>query len=127
MSIAANPYLEEQVGTATPAQLTGMLFDGAVAALRGAVRLQEDDKWRAGVQKSLKAQRILMELRGSLDFEAGGEVAQNLDRLYDWSFVSLARATSEEDVDAVRDVMGVLEGLASAWREGVLGQEGAAG
>lgn len=120
MNSATNHYLADKVATATPAQLTGMLFDAAVAALRGAVRLQEAGEWQAGVTRSVKAQRILCELRDSLDHEAGGELAGNLHDLYEWAYLTLVRASASKDVQAVKDVLGVVEPLASGWREAVL-------
>lgn len=121
MNSAANQYLADKVATASPAQLTGMLFDSAVAALRGAIRMQEAGEGQAAVARSIKAQRILCELRDSLDHAAGGELAANLSDLYDWAYLTLVRASAAKDVQAVKDVLGVVEPLASAWREGVLG------
>lgn len=121
MHSAAGQYLADKVATATPAQLTGMLYDGAVGALRGAIRLQEAGDWQGALPRSLKAQRIVLELRESLDHAAGGELAANLYRLYTWAHACLLRANSERDVAATRDALDVLEPLAAAWREGVLG------
>lgn len=117
----ADHYLTDRVLTASPAQLTGMLFEAAAAALRGAVRLQEAGDFAAALPRSLKAQRILLELRTSLDHAAGGEIAGNLDRLYTWAHGTLLRANVERDAGATRDALAVVEDLTAAWREGCLG------
>ncbi len=117
----ADQYLNDKVATATPAQLTGMLFDGAVGALRGSIRAMEAEQWQPAVARSVRAQRIIFELRDSLDHEAGGEIAGNLYELYTWSYLTLSRSTQDKDVQAVKDVLGVMEPLATGWREAVLG------
>lgn len=114
-------YLADKVLTATPAQLTGMLFDAAVASLRGAIRLQGEGQWQAALPKVIKAQNIVMELRSSLNHEAGGRLAADLDQLYAWSFTTLVRSTSARDPQGPKDVLAVIEPLAEGWREGVLG------
>lgn len=114
----ADHYLTERVMTASPAQLTDMLFQGAATALRGAVRLQESGDFASALPRSLRAQRILVELRGALDHEQGGPLAADLDRLYAWAHSSLVRANSTRDVRGTRDALDVVEDLASGWREG---------
>jgi flagellar secretion chaperone FliS len=120
MRSAADHYLAEKVLSATPAELTGMLFDGAAQSLRATLRLQESEQWSAALERSLKAQRILAELRSSLNREAGGQIAADLDRLYAWALVTLSAATSGRNPQDVQAVLDVVAGLGSAWREGVL-------
>jgi flagellar protein FliS len=117
----ADQYLNDKVATATPAQLSGMLFDGAVGSLRGAIRAMEAEQWQPAVARSVKAQRIIFELRDCLNHEVGGEIAGNLHELYTWSYLTLSRSTQDKDVQAVKDVLGVMEPLATGWREAVLG------
>lgn len=118
---AADHYLTDRVMTASPAQLTDMLFQGAVAALRGAVRMQEAGDFTGALPRSLKAQRILVELRTSLDHAAGGQLATDLDALYAWAHSNLVKANSVRDPRGTRDALGVVEDLATAWREGCVG------
>jgi flagellar protein FliS len=118
---AADHYLTDRVMTASPAQLTDMLFQGAVAALRGAARMQEAGDFAGALPRSLKAQRILVELRTSLDHSAGGELTANLDRLYAWAHGNLVQANSTRNAKGTRDALGVVEDLATAWRESCVG------
>ena len=117
---AADHYLADRVLTASPAQLTGMLFDGATAALRGALRLQEAGDYRGALPRSLKAQRILVELRTSLDHTAG-PLAGDLERLYVWAHSCLVRSNSERTPEGTRSALEVVEELAGAWRESCVG------
>lgn len=118
----ADHYLADRVMTATPAQLTGMLFDALSAAVRGASRLQAEGNFPAALPRSLKAQRILHELRSTLDHEAGGQLATDLADLYAWSATMLVRGNREQDPTLTRDVLPVVEQLGQAWNQGVLGK-----
>ena len=118
----ADHYLADRVMTATPAQLTGMLFDALTAAVRGSARLQAEGDFPGALPRSLKAQRILLELRNTLDHGAGGELSRSLDALYAWCHGNLSRANREKDPSGTRDVLDVVEQLAGAWNEGCLGR-----
>ena len=81
-SSVATKYQHSQVSHADPVQLIVLLYDGALSRIaQGRQRLQEKDLPHAGVAIS-KAQAIVGELRQSLNMEAGGEVAKNLNSLY---------------------------------------------
>jgi flagellar protein FliS len=118
----ADHYLADRVMTASPAQLTGMLFDALVASVRGAARLQASGDFPAALPRSLKAQRILAELIQALDHEVGGQLSDDLSALYGWSQTMLVRGNRERDATLTQDVLPVVEQLAGAWSEGVLGR-----
>jgi flagellar biosynthetic protein FliS len=75
-------YRNNAVLTASPGQLVLMLYDGAIRSLDVAAdafaRPEEDLRRIEAINNSLlKAQAILLELRGTLDLEAGG-IGRNL-------------------------------------------------
>jgi flagellar protein FliS len=112
-------YLDDQAVTASPAQLTAMLFDGAVAAVRLGSALAERGDWIAAGQRWIKAERIVTQLRVSLDASAGGDVAQlagNLEQLYIWVNKCLSKAISFRDVAMADAALATLTPLADAWR-----------
>lgn len=118
-SAAADRYLTERVMTASPAELTAMLFDACVGAMRTAIRLQEAGE-RAGAGPRLsKAQEILLELRSTLNHEAAGEMSARLDALYTYAFGRLLEGL-RGDTAAVREALSVIEPLQEAWRESCL-------
>lgn len=114
---ASDHYLTDRVMTASPAQLTDMLFEAAAAAMRGAARLQDAGDFASALPRSLKAQRILVELRTSLDHGVDDGLTGDLDRLYAWAHGSLVRANSERTSVGTRDALAVVEDLGAAWRE----------
>lgn len=112
---AADRYLSERVLTASPAELTAMLFDACVGALKLAARLQEaGDHQRAG-QRLVKAQDIVLELRSTLN-PAAGELSVQLDALYTYAYGLLITANVQRDRAATLAAVDVVEPLQTAWR-----------
>lgn len=116
---AADRYLEERVATASPAQLTGMLFDAAVAALTRAEGLQRTGNYNEACAPLIKAQDIVLELRCALNAEAG-ELATALDALYAYAHQRLVHANVKRDDAAITEVIGIIDPLRIAWRESCL-------
>jgi flagellar protein FliS len=112
---AADHYLAERVLTASPAELTAMLFDACVGAIKVAIRLQGEGEHVAALPKLTKAQDIVLELRSTLNHEAG-ELAANLDALYTFAWSQLVKAAIKRDTKAARAALDVVEPLQLAWR-----------
>jgi flagellar protein FliS len=115
-TVAAH-YLAEKVATASPGQLTQMLFDAAVSSLRRAAPAVAAQDRATARPLLLRAQDIVFELRFSLDLEAGGEIARNLDALYGWCVTRLIDANVRADAAGVDDALAVLVPLQETWRE----------
>lgn len=118
-------YLADKVATASPAELVGMLFDAAVQAVRQAVAANAAGSHAEAGQRLFKAQDVVMELRCSLNFDAGGELARNLDGLYAYVFRRLVEANVRRDGAAMAEALAILEPLRDAWRAACLGGAGA--
>ena len=58
---------------------------------------------------------LLAELRGSLNLEQGGSLAQNLSDLYDYMARRLVHANLNSDAAAVKEVSGLLKEIRDAW------------
>jgi flagellar protein FliS len=122
---AGDRYLADKVATASPAELVGMLFDAGVQAVRQAVAANAAGSHAEAGRRLLKAQDVVMELRCSLNFDAGGELARNLDGLYAYVFRRLVEANVRRDGAAMAEALAILEPLRDAWREACLGGAGA--
>lgn len=72
-----------------------------------------------------KSQAIISELMVTLDFEKGGEIAKDLDRLYDFMLFHLTEANIEKNPKKVQDVIDLLTVIASAFREVIEGKRDA--
>jgi flagellar protein FliS len=103
--------------TRDPHELVKLLFIGLtdrIAMARAALAKGDREARASAVTKS---QKILFGLRDSLDFDAGGELASNLDSLYEYSIRQLTRAHAREDDKIFSEVMDLMVGIRDAWQE----------
>jgi flagellar protein FliS len=115
-----NPYQAYTDGTVyseNPLNLVVALYQGALDATR-----QAESALRAGdipvrTKAINKALSILTELLLSLDMEKGGEIAQNLKRLYNYMQVQLLTAHARQLPEPIVEVTSLLSTLLEGWRE----------
>jgi flagellar secretion chaperone FliS len=62
---------------------------------------------------------IITEFSNSLDHTIGGEIAENLDALYDFMIRELTKANLHKDIEKLRVVEKLLVGLRATWGEAV--------
>ena len=67
-----------------------------------------------------KAHDIIIELLNTLDFEAGGDIALDLERLYNFMIEQLVKANIENNKEPLLLVQKLLDNLLSAWREAII-------
>jgi flagellar protein FliS len=119
---AASAYQNTQVQTGILGtdqhQLVVLLFEGVLRHLTQAQVAIEQKQVAVKCNEISKAMRILEEgLMTGLDLVDGGELAQNLNQLYDYCLVRMAVANARNDAQILAEVAGLLSGLLSAWRE----------
>ncbi|MBF6031344.1 flagellar export chaperone FliS [Pseudomonas sp. P115] len=116
----ANAYakvgVESGILAASPHQRIVMLFDSYQASIRIArLHLQAGRIAEKG-QAITKAINIVSRgLRAALDLEQGGEIAVQLDQLYDYVVRLLLRANLDNDDTALTTAAALLENIAAAW------------
>lgn len=119
MHPAANPYQTQSVSTAGPAQLVSMLYDRALVAIARSRQCSEQTGGPGALEtmnhELQRAQDIVTELRVALDHEQGGQIAANLDALYDFCLDLLIRANVTKDVSGLGPVERTLRDLREAW------------
>ena len=116
----ANAYasvgLETGVSSASPHKLIVMLFDGALTTLTIALTEMHARNIAAKGRAISKAIRIIEEgLRASLDKSAGGELAGNLDSLYEFISGRLVQANLENKPEYIAEAQRLLGELRGAW------------
>jgi flagellar protein FliS len=114
-----NAYKETSIKTASSSKLVLMLYNEAIKQMDiAASKLEEKSKDLDNVNVALiKSQDIITELMVSLDFEKGGEIAQNLFSLYMFFNQQLMGANVKKDARPVRNVQKMVMELRDAWAE----------
>ncbi len=110
-------YRQTDVVTADPKRLVIMCYEGAIDNLKTAKKRFLAGEFEAKARAVQKAQDIIDELTHSLDFEQGGEIAKNLDSLYNFMTRRILYAEAHKDMGAIDEVTGMLEELKGAWEE----------
>ncbi len=103
-----------EIEEASPHRLIQMLFEGClqrIAIAKGAIQRKEIALKGESISKAIG---ILGGLRSSLDLSQG-EIATNLDRLYDYMERRLVDANLKNDISILDEVTGLLKEVKSAW------------
>jgi flagellar protein FliS len=121
MNRALNAYAridtQTAIASASPVQIIVLLYDGAISSLATAKGKMQEMKLAEKGQLISKAISIVEGLRSVLDFEKGGDIARNLNDLYDYMKRRLASANLKNDQAGLDEVIGLLSNLREAWVE----------
>lgn len=108
--------VETGVPEASPHQLVLMLMEGALVAINiAAVKMEQGDIPKKGEAISKAIALIDEGLRPSLNLEQGGEIAANLDALYDYMGRQLFLANLRNDTAPLNEVARLLGDIKEAW------------
>ncbi len=101
---------------ASPHRLVGLMLAGIRERLRlASACIEIGDLPRKG-QAISEASLIIGQLDGSLDHAAGGEIADGLAALYDYSQRRLTEANVNNDATVVQEVDGLIADIEGAWQ-----------
>lgn len=121
MSAYSNTQVHSGIMDASPHKLTAMLLGGAVDRLnvaRGAIA--KGDVAQRGEMLG-KAISILAQLQADLDMEKGGEIAQNLEALYDYMIRQLVEVNRQNDSTKLDEVLALVNEIKAGW-DGIRGE-----
>jgi flagellar protein FliS len=119
---AANAYanigLETGVVAASPHQLIIMLYEGAELAVRKSIKHMNTGEHALKSAAISQACNIIQEgLRAALDPHQGGDIALQLDALYDYMLKRLMLAHLNNQIPPLEEVLGLLRELHGAWAQ----------
>ncbi|QEN07124.1 flagellar export chaperone FliS [Oceanispirochaeta crateris] len=112
-----NAYHQTKVKTASQGRLIVMLYEEAVKQLDIASdEIKRPDKKLDKIHNSIvKTQDIITELMASLDFEKGGDIAQNLYNLYMFFNQQLLQANIDKTPESLVEIRRMMSELRDAW------------
>lgn len=112
-----NAYKQAAVETASPEKLLVMLYSAAVKFLHlGKNAIQAKDYENTN-QSLVRVQDIILELKVTLNMEAGGEIAKNLCSLYDFYEDEVIKANVTKNADLLNPVISFFEMFRDVWIE----------
>ena len=114
-------YTQRTVQTATPGQLVVMLYDGMIRFFTQARAAMESGDVQTMNERVGRGLAIVTELRCSLNLEAGGQIASNLDALYDFAFRRIVDGQIQHEASIIGEVVSVLDPIRDAWTTAVCG------
>lgn len=113
-----NQYQKTAVNTATAIELVLIVYDECIRSLdkaEEAFKLEGPERIEKIGTHLLHAQDSITELSISLDMERGGEIAENLGRLYDFMTNHLSQANKSKEILPVQEVREMMVDLRGAW------------
>lgn len=114
----ASVGLETGVVAASPQKLIVMLYEGAELAVRMAIKhVKEGNVEKKGAAINKASAIILDGLRAALDTKQGGELAMQLDALYDYMAKRLMLGHLKNETAPLEEVLGLLHELGEAWQQ----------
>lgn len=119
MNAYRNQYQQNQIMTASPEQILIMLYDGAIRFCRRAMQAGDNDNIVNKLENISKAFAIITEFSDSLNHEIGGEIASDLDGLYQFMLRELNNARRTNDPAHLKTVDKLLVDLRETWVEAI--------
>lgn len=117
---SADQYKQMQIKTASPGKLLLMLYQGAAKFMKLAKKNIKEGKIEESHKNIIKAQNIILELQSTLNKEQGGEIAVQLESLYDFIYRELIQANLNKNTKHLDNVIPLVEELFVTYKEIVM-------
>ena len=108
-------YANNKVMTASPAELTLMLYDGAIKFCNIAIRAIEEGDVEKAHNNIVKVENIIDEFRATLNHKYA--VAEDLENVYVYLRERLSLANMKKDKEILEEVLKHLRTMRDTWKE----------
>lgn len=108
-------YNNSKILTASPAELTLMLYDGAIKFCNIAIAAIEQQEIEKAHIHIVKAEKIIDHFRMTLDMKYA--VAEDFERVYAYLASRLIQANISKDKEIVEEVCTHLRSMRDTWKE----------
>ena len=112
---AGDQYLTQLVGGASPEKLMALLLEAGQRFLGQSIQAIRANDIEGRSRYVNRVSAIVEELTTRLNFEDGGEVVDNLVRLYDWWTFELMAASTENSVPRLERVSQQMGAMRESW------------
>lgn len=111
---ALNQYKQNTVLTATPEELTLMLYDGGIKFMNIAKYSIENNDIKKSHESLIRAQNIIIELKSTLNMDY--EISSNLEKLYNFIIDKLVDANINKKKEPIEEALEILTDLRDTWK-----------
>lgn len=108
-------YANSKVMTASSAELTLMLYEGAIKFCNIAILAIEEKDVSKAHNNIMKVERIIEEFQATLDHKY--PVAKDFDSVYSYLMVRLQEANVKKDKEILEEVLKHLRTMRDTWKE----------
>ena len=112
---AQNAYKQNSVTTASPGELTLMLYNGCLKFMHLAKIAIREEKIQAKNTNIQKAQAIIQELMVTLNMDY--DISRNMLALYEYMNQRLMEANMQDDLMILEEVEGLVTEFRDTWKE----------
>lgn len=112
---AYSQYNDSKILTASPAELTLMLYDGAIKFCNIAIMAIEKNDVMKAHTYIVKTENIIEEFQATLNHKY--PVAKDFDNVYKYIYNRLIEANVKKDKDILEEVLVHLRTLRDTWKE----------
>lgn len=112
---AYTQYQQNKIITASPAEITLMLYEGAIKFCNVAIMGIEQNNVAKAHNAIMKTQRIVEEFQITLDHKY--PVAKDFDEVYTYLILRLREANISKDKTILEEVLGHLRTMRDTWKE----------
>lgn len=112
---AAKAYGQNKITTASPAELTLMLYEGAVKFGNIAISAMDKKDYETTNVNIQKCRNIIVELTSTLDHKY--KVAEDFENVYNYIFSLLVEANMKKDIELLGRAVDEIRGMRDTWKE----------
>jgi len=117
MPLTATDAFRSEVTRARPTRVVVMLYDEAIASLEAAIEAMAHNEIEERCNRINVVTEIVGTLHMSLDMDSGGEIAEQLGRLYRFVLAQLIGINIRSDAAGAAKIVDLLTPLRDAWNE----------
>ncbi|MCI9137802.1 MAG: flagellar export chaperone FliS [Lachnospiraceae bacterium] len=110
-----NAYAKNKIMTASPAELTLMLYEGAIKFCNIAIVAIEENNVEKAHNNITKVENIISEFLATLDRKY--EVAKDFENVYNYLMERLVEANLKKDKEILEEVLAHLRTMRDTWKE----------
>lgn len=111
-------YQNNAVNTASPSELTLMLYNGCIKFIKQAMKDIDGDQFEAKNKNIQKAQNIILELMVTLNMEV--DISNQFMSLYEYMHHRLTEANTQHDKAALEEVLSFVIEFRDTWKQVIL-------